>query len=396
MKSVIDKAQRLWKIPGPALGPLKFIKKRLVSRGVELIDLESVVPYISPDLLKTAENIQPFSYGVTADHNLIAKLKSKIAEKHLPLRSVGINPETEIAITPGIRMTTSLLALSLLNPDDIAAYPDPGMQYFRTAICLADAVPHPYPLAERNDYIPNLPALTEPPINKLRMLFVSYPHNPSTSCADYYFYRDLLKSIKFENIIIASDNAYVHPGDSDAVSLLQITGSKKKAVEMHSFSTAFGIDGIGFVVGHRDVISILDSLLSALGYLPDVYRVKLALAALERSTEIFAQQTQHIGNLRKIASSCLKELNWRIRGNDHTPFLWINPQAKSSSLAFARRLIIKAGVRLAPGTDFGEGGEGWLRLALCHDENMLSDALNRISHHSKIWQRKYRPKKGRD
>ncbi|MEE9553340.1 MAG: hypothetical protein V3W18_03490, partial [candidate division Zixibacteria bacterium] len=99
MKSVIDKAQRLWKIPGPALGPMKFIRKRLESRGVELIDLESITPDISPDLLIEAQNIKSYSYGVTADHNLMEKLKSKIAENHLPLRSAGINPETEIVIT---------------------------------------------------------------------------------------------------------------------------------------------------------------------------------------------------------------------------------------------------------------------------------------------------------
>ncbi|MEE9553835.1 MAG: aminotransferase class I/II-fold pyridoxal phosphate-dependent enzyme, partial [candidate division Zixibacteria bacterium] len=290
-----------------------------------------------------------------------------------------------------IRMTTSLLALSLLNPDDVAAYPDPGPQYFRTAICLADATPHAYSLVERSDFIPNIPTLTEPPISGLRMLFISYPHNPSASSADLYFYRDLLKSIKFENILVVSDSAYIHPGDPDAPSVLQVKGSKKKAIEIYSFSTAFGIDGLGYVVGHRDVISILDGILSALEYRPDVYRVELALAALERSTEIFAQRKEHIGNLRDIASSSLKELGWRIRGNDHTPFLWINPNARSSSLAFARRLITRAGVRLAPGTDFGEGGEGWLRLALCPDEKLLSEALDRISRHSKIWQRKYKP-----
>ena len=395
MKSLIDKAQRLWKIQGPGLGPMKFAEKRLASRGVDLIDLETITTYQSPELLKAAEKIKPISGGVAADSKLIEKLKSKIVEHHKPLRSAGINPDTEIIITPGIRMTASLLALSLLNPDDVAAYPDPGMQYFRTAICLADAVPSPYPLTERNDYIPNLSVLIEPPVKKLRMLFLNYPHNPTASCADYYFYRDLIKSIKFENILVVSDSAHVHPGDSEVVSILQIKSAKKKAVEIHSFATTFGIDGLGFAVGHRDVISILDGLLTALGYKPDSYRVELALAALELSEKVFQQQSDHYAMLRGLASAKLKELGWRTRGCARTSFLWVKPPARSSSLAFARRLVTKAGVRLAPGTDFGEGGEGWLRLTLYPDEKVLSEALDRISHHSKIWQRKFRPKKGR-
>ncbi|HBZ01848.1 MAG TPA: LL-diaminopimelate aminotransferase, partial [candidate division Zixibacteria bacterium] len=43
------------------------------------------------------------------------------------------------------------------------------------------------------------------------------------------------------------------------------------------------------------------------------------------------------------------------------------------------------------GADFGEGGEGWLRISLCLNEAILSEALKRLSEHSKIWQRKFRP-----
>jgi len=395
MKSLIDKAQRLWKIPGPALGSMKFAEKRLSSRGVDLIDLETVRPHISPDLVKALEDIKPAVTGLAADRDTIEKLKSSIAENHQPLRSTGIDPETEILITPGIRLTASLLALALLNPDDAAAYPDPGMQYFRTAICMADAVPRPYALVERNDYILNMAALTERPAKKLRILFLNYPHNPTATCVDYYFYRDLLKSLKFENILVVCDSAYIHPGDSEAVSILQVKSSRKKAIELHSFSTAFGIDGLGFAVGHKDVVSILESFLAALGYKPDFYRARAALAALDRTEELFHRRSDLFAGLRGMTSSKLKESGWRIRGCPRTPFLWVKPPARGSSLAFARRLVTKAGVRLAPGTDFGEAGEGWLRLTLHPDEKTLSEALKRISRHSRLWQRKYRPERSK-
>ena len=381
----------MWKISQPALGPMRFAKKRLISRGVDVIDLGSFIPEVPEAVAQSIERSKKFPNTIAADEHLISHLKQKIVDKHQPLSAIGIDPETEIVITPGIQMTASLLTLSTLNPGDVAAFPDPGMQYFRTAVCLADAGPGTYALSERNDYIPNISLLAERSRKKLKMLFVNYPHDPTTSTVDSYFYRDLLKSIKFENVLIVSDSAYIHPGDRDGVSILHVKGSRKKAVELHSFSTVFGIKGLGFAVGHRDVILVLGDLLRALGFCPDVYRAGLVSTALDNSLEIFEQRAESLRTRREIAASYLKELGWRIRGSKNTPFLWVKPTARSSSLALARRLFTKAGVRVAPGSDFGEGGEGWLRLTLRPDEGILAEALKRIAHHSKIWQRKYRP-----
>jgi len=388
MKILIDKAQRLWKLPQPALGPMNFAQKRLSSRGVSLIDLGSVVSEPFADLKSLISGRD----DPRSDFQILSDLKKSIAENHLPLSGVDLNPEKNIVITPGIDMTASLLALSILNPDDSAAYPDPGPQFFRAAICLADAVPNPYSLLERNDFLPNIQALTEPPPKKLRLIFLNYPHNPSTSIVDSYFYRDLLKAINFENILVVSDCALVHPGDRDAVSILQAKGAGKKAVELHSFGSSFGIDGLGFAAGHPDVIQILKSLLDALGYFPGRYRMLMAMEALKNPAATFEKKVESMADRRKRASAVLKELGWRIRDGKESPFIWVKPPARGSSLAFARRLVVKAGVRLAPGSDFGEGGEGWQRLSLHPDAKLFDEALERIAKHSRIWQRRYRPK----
>lgn len=391
MKFLIDKAQRLWKIPQPSLGPMKFARRRLDSRGVELIDLGSFIPEL-PDALARGESREgKSSDDPHRDESVIELLREKIAENHLPLRAAALNPDREIIITPGIQMTASLLSLAILNPGEVAAYPDPGMPHMRTATCLADGSAAPYTLAERNDYIPNIASLTQPPKKKLKMIFLNYPHNPTTSTTDTYFYRELIDAIRFENILVVSDAAYVHPGDGNAASILQVKGSKKKAVELHSFSTTFGMKGLGFATGHRDVISILKSILEAVGFVPPPRLVRSAADALDHCSELFEIRIKSLAERRDLVSFSLKELGWRIRGNECMPFVWVKPPARSSSLAFARRLVTKAGVRVAPGTDFGEAGEGWLRITLHPDMKTLRDALERISRHSRIWQRKYRP-----
>ncbi len=389
MKVVIDRAERIWKIPQPVLGSMRFTQKRLAARRVDLIDLESILPEIPPSLEEHL--VHHSSPGMKPDKVLAGTLAEKIISRHLSLRNCSLDPEKEIVITPGIRATAMLLCLGLLNPGDLAAYPDPGLQYFRTSICTADGSPRKYSIIESNDYIINIPSLLTAPHKKMKLIFVNYPHNPTGSTVNYYFYRELLRALRSGNILVAADCAHVHPGNPDPSGPLQVKNASGKAIELHSFSTTFGIPGLGFAVGHKDVISILKMLLSAGGFTPSSNTTASLTAALEHQEEAFQERMEILKRRRELLSEGLKKLGWRVRSVRMVPFIWAKPQVGGTSAAFARRLYAKAGIRVAPGTDFGEGAEGWLRLSLTVEEKILVEALKRLNEHSRIWQRKYRP-----
>jgi aspartate/methionine/tyrosine aminotransferase len=392
MKVIINKADRLWKMPAPVLGNMKFTQRRLAARHVELIDLSSFIPEI-PDIgLSEFQQGMPASSELTkASSDDIAALKAKILEKHHTLKSASLDPDKEIIITPGIRMTVLFISLGLLNPGDFAAYPDPGMPYFRSAIALADGVAKKYTLSESNDYTLNILNLSNSTFKKLRLLFINYPHNPTGASVDLYFYRELLKSLRFKNVLTVSDSAHIHPGDPDIASPLQINGGSRMAVELHSFSTTFGIPGLGFAVGHKDVITIIGGFLSTWGYRPEYCNIRLARFLLDRADDVFATQMAILDRRREILSEGLKKLEWHVKTGRQLPFIWAKPPVKGTSVSFSRRLFIKAGIKVSPGTDFGEAGEGWLRLTISQNENKLIEAIERLAQHSKIWQRKYRP-----
>ena len=392
MKVIIDKAERLWKMPQPALGSMKFIQKRLASRNVRIIDLERLLPEIPriDSLSNDIQKLSPHPVNIPADPDLIAQLKNKIIERHQALKPLSIDPSRELAIIPGVRMAASFVSLALLNPGDIAAYPDPGAQFYRCAICLADGNPRRYALLESNDYIMNTSGLNFPH-KKTKMIFLDYPHNPTGAMVDYYFYRDLLKSVKFDNILVVADCAHIHPGNLDAIVPLQVPNARRKVLELHSFSTTFGVAGLGFAAGHRDIITVLENLLNAVGFVPDCNSVKWALTCLDHAEEVFSARMETLQKRRVILVDGLKKLGWRVRENKILPFIWVKIPIRSTSIAFARRFFAKAGVRVASGTDFGEGGEGWLRMTLCCDEQILTESLERLAQHSRIWQRKFRP-----
>jgi len=388
MKVIINKAERLWKMPQSLLGSMTFARKRLASRGVDLIDLDHFIPEKHNAISPPGE--APDTREMT-DSQLVSILKQKILETYPYLKGASLDPDKEITLIPGIRAGSALIALGILNQGDIALYPDPGLQYMRASISLAEGHSRRYNLLESNDYVANISSLLPSSHKRMKILFVNYPHDPTGATVDIYFYRELLKALRSANILTVADCSFVYPGDSNITTPLQVKNGKRKAIELHTFATTLGIPGLGFAAGHKDVISIVNLLLGIQGFIPERHRIRGTIEALDRAQDIYKWRMGALVARRDILCNGLKGLDWHVRAGKLSPFVWARPPVRSTSLAFARRLFIKAGVKVTPGTDLGESGEGWVRMALIPDEDELHEAVRRLSQHSKIWQRKFRP-----
>jgi alanine-synthesizing transaminase len=70
-------------------------------------------------------------------------------------------------------------------------------------------------------------------------------------------------------------------------------------------------------------------------------------------------------------------------------FCWAKiPECVShlGSLEFSKRLLIEAGVAVAPGIGFGEYGEGYVRIALIENDNRIRQAARNIKEFLKQFQ----------
>ena len=58
-------------------------------------------------------------------------------------------------------------------------------------------------------------------------------------------------------------------------------------------------------------------------------------------------------------------------------FVWAKiPEGYDSSADFCMKLMEKTGVIVTPGSAFGSGGEGYVRMALVVDENMINEIVH--------------------
>ncbi len=78
------------------------------------------------------------------------------------------------------------------------------------------------------------------------------------------------------------------------------------------------------------------------------------------------------------ASALCDALNLEISGSSNIPFIWARIQRRRNSLNAARLLLRRSRILIAPGSSFGEHGQGYLRFSLTASVEDYRNALARL------------------
>jgi alanine-synthesizing transaminase len=168
-----------------------------------------------------------------------------------------------------------------------------------------------------------------------------------------------------------------------APSILQVPEAKDVAVEFHTLSKSYNMAGwrLGFAVGNRDILASLAKTKSYVDF--GIFRAVqwAAIQALLGSQECVKQTVETYRKRRNVFVGGLQKVGWQIPLPKSTFYVWAQIPLKFSaltSLEFATLLMQEAGVVAAPGSGFGEYGEGFVRFALVEPEVRLKKAVERI------------------
>jgi LL-diaminopimelate aminotransferase len=393
-KVIIEKADRLQKLPPTPFVEAKRIKHGLLRRGVEVIDLGELAPDSSLREAVTPSFDIPDVFAASGPR-IWQELKQRIGKWLEQRYDLKVRPEREVFPFFGENRVVYHLLLSLINPGEMVAVPDPAEPIHKIAPILAGAEVETFPLLERNDYLPNLSSLVSSGRGAKcpKIIFLNYPHNPTSAVADAGFFKEVVEWAGKKNMLIVNDASAneICYDDHTPVSLFQTRGARKLAVEKFSF---FGLTGseFGFLVGDRGIISQLESLREALGEQVSRAHALQALGILDNYSQIWQRNNLEFTSRKAALLSGLFKLGWKTKKPKAGPFVWAKVPGKYSSVGFFRMLLRKTGVLVSPGFGFGEYGEGHVRIALNLPVDQIQKALERMEKHSHIWQRKYRPK----
>jgi aspartate aminotransferase len=108
--------------------------------------------------------------------------------------------------------------------------------------------------------------------------------------------------------------------------------------------------------------------------------VQLAgLTALEQGESFVAEMVERCRQGRDIVCSALESLpRVRVQRPGAAFYAFFSVEGAGDSMELAKRIVDEAAVGLAPGTAFGLGGEGYLRLCFASSPKRLNEAMERL------------------
>jgi aspartate/methionine/tyrosine aminotransferase len=389
----IHEANRMRRLPLYLFTIIDELMEKGRAKGVDVIDLgmgspdTPTPPHIVEELCKQARITENQRYS-RSNGEPERRLKEAIAQWYKGRFNVTLDPKTEVIPLIGSKEGVAHLSLAFLNHDDIALVPNPAYPVHFNGVVMAGGILYNIPMTAERHFKPDLRSLSPELLRMAKLLFISYPHNPTTAVADKGFFKDVIDWAKDKpQIIIAHDLAYsdfVFDGFR-APSIFEIDGAKDmNVIEFHTLSKSYNMAGwrIGFAVGNRDIIASLAKTKSYIDF--GIFRA-IQLAAVKALTgpqDCVKELVDMYKRRRDVFVDGLNSIGWHIEKPKGTFYVWAHIPPKYSaltSLEFSTLLVEETGVASAPGTGFGEYGEGYVRFALVEKEERLKMAVDRIN-----------------
>ncbi len=379
-------ADRLSKLPVYLFDDLDAQKAAEEAKGVDVIDLGVGDPdrptpkYIIDSLKQAVDNPKNHHYP---SFKGLPEYRRAVAHWYKTNFNVELDSDAEIMSCIGSKGVVAALPLALVNPGDIVLLPDPCYTAYIPGVVLAGGEVHFMPLLEENDFLPDLDAIPEDIRKRAKLMLLNFPGNPTAALAPLSFFEKVVEFADQNDIVICHDAPYseaVFDGQRQA-SFLETPGAKEVGIEFHSLSKVFNMSGwrIAHACGNATVISLLGKVKSNtdMGIFQPIQYA--GIAALTGTMDFTKEMTRVYQRRRDVLINGLNQLGWKVRKNPATFFIWTRvPEQGISSSDFAAKVLQKAGVLITPGRGFGEHGEGYIRIALTVEEDVLQTVVERI------------------
>jgi LL-diaminopimelate aminotransferase len=313
----------------------------------------------------------------------MAEFRQAIARWFLARFKVSLDPEREVVPLIGSKEGLAHLALALLDPGDLALVPDPCYPVYGAGSVLAGASNYSVPLTAEHGFLPDLEAIPAEVARRAKLLWLNYPNNPTGAIAPADFFHKAVRFAQEYDVLLVHDMAYADVSFDGyrPISLLEIPDAREVAVEFHSFSKSYNMAGfrLGMLVGNAEVVQALGQLKTNIDtgiFRPIQYA---AIEALALPPEWIAQRNLIYQRRRDLLVAACQRLGLRVETPKASLYLWPAIPPGQTSRAFAFSLLDRIGVFVTPGTNFGPGGEGYLRLSLTVPDERLEEAIARLA-----------------
>ena len=309
-------------------------------------------------------------------HSLgLIELREGICQHYSEKYGVKLSPD-RILITTGTSPALFMIFAALLDTNDEIVLSDPHYPCYPNFVHFLKAKPVPVNVYEDDGFQFEAPAIQKSMSPNTKAILINSPANPTGTLLS----PERMSKLAELGPYVVSDEIYhglVY--EEKEHTILEFT---EKAFVLNGFSKAYAMTGwrLGYIISPLEFVRPLQKIqqnffisAGSVSQYAGIAALSKAGADVERMRSIYDQR-------RKYLISRLKELGFLLKAEPAGAFYaFINVKHLShDSYAFAFEILEKAGVGVSPGIDFGDNGEGYLRISYANSLENIREGLDRI------------------
>ncbi|MFO7727433.1 MAG: pyridoxal phosphate-dependent aminotransferase [Desulfonatronovibrio sp.] len=356
--------------------------KELEKTGREIIHLEIGEPdFDTPDCVKKAA-MRAMDQGKThyTQSLGIPELRQAISEHYLDTYQVKVDP-ARILVTSGTSPAMFMLFAALLEQGDEVIISDPHYACYPGFICFSGGVPVKIPVSEENGFELSPETVREHITQKTRAIFINSPSNPTGTLTS----ADTLKKLSGLGPCVISDEIYhglVYEGQQH--SILEFTDN---AFVLNGFSKLYAMTGwrLGYVIAPKDFVRTLQIVHQNFFISANSVAQWSGIAALREAGKDVAEMKNTYNQRRIYMLQRLRQMGFGITVEPGGAFYMLANASflSENSYKLAFDILENAGVGVAPGIDFGQGAEGYLRFSYANSLENIKTGMDRLEKYVK-------------
>ncbi|MWV64475.1 aminotransferase class I/II-fold pyridoxal phosphate-dependent enzyme [Halorubrum sp. JWXQ-INN 858] len=306
-------------------------------------------------------------------------LREAIADHH-ERYDQPYDPAEEVLVTTGASEAVDLAFRALVDPGDVVAVHEPTYISYAPGIELAGGEPLPVPTHAADDFALTREGLAAAGADAADVLVLCYPNNPTGATMTDEELAEVAAFCREHDLRVIADEIYAAlTYGGDHASIATQPGMRERTVVINGFSKAYAMTGLrlGYALGPADAVDAMNRIHQYTMLSAPTTAQYAALEALERCDDEVREMVGEYNRRRRLVVSRFNAMG--LDTFEPTGAFYAFPRCGGDDEAFAEALLEEQGVAVVPGSVFGAGGEGHLRVSYATSMRELKAATDRIA-----------------
>lgn len=316
----------------------------------------------------------------------VLDLRKAIAEYHAG--DLRPDPEAEIMVSCGATEAIQMALFTLVNPGEEVIVITPAWPNYFGQIGMCGAVMKVVPAREENHFIPDPDDIKNAITDKTKAIILNSPSNPTGAVMDHDTCKAIAEILRDRDIYVIADEIYSRLVYSDQpyTSITSFDGMMEKTVYISGFSKMFAMTGwrLGYAIAKPEIIKNMTKLHeNGASCLPAPSQMAAAYGLQHCIPEIENMRLSYLRRRDLICSLIEETPGLSIKKPEGAFYAFVNAKELCKKTGLNSKdlcmdILKKTGVVTVPGSGFGDGGEGFIRITYATSDENIKKGFERI------------------